>query len=109
MGFIKSVARFVKLAVGFIKSVAWFVKSVARFVTSVAQFGKSVAQFEKLRVWSIKPAGPSSGVYSLTLGEGPGLPGGPGRGPREGRGKVRLEKLEKPAKKNQRNNGKRNR
>lgn len=53
-------------------------------------------------------SGPSSGVYSLTLGEGPGLPGGPGRGPREGRGKVRLEKLEKPAKKNPRNNGKRN-
>ena len=32
--------------------------------------------------------GPSSGVYSLTLGEGPRLPGGPGRGSREGRGKV---------------------
>ena len=24
------------------------------------------------------PSGPSSGVYSLTSGEGPGLPGGPG-------------------------------
>ena len=53
-------------------------------------------------------SGPSSGVYSLTLGEGPGLPGGPGRDPRERRGKVRLEKLEKPAKKTPRNNGKRN-
>ena len=35
-----------------------------------------------------KGPGLSSGVYSLTLGEGPGLPGGPGRG----RGKVGLEK-----------------
>ena len=35
-----------------------------------------------------RQTGPSSGVYSLTLGEGPGLSGGPGRGPREGRGKV---------------------
>ena len=51
-------------------------------------------------------AGPSSGVYSLTLGEGPGLPGGPGRGPREVRGKVVLEKPEKKEEKN--NNGKEN-